>query len=455
MLINMRALTIKASVLRLRKVMKPLSAKFLSGVAIATTVLLSSCKKDTSDIGLDLLQGDQLHGMFTDTLTVISHTRKVDSVKTSKTASIICGNYYDPVFGVTNASFYSELYPEKTGTSVDFGPDPQIDSIVLSLAYKGYYGRPAPLTFKVFQVTQRMYADSSYNSDTSLTYNSLFPLANVTLEPNTIDSVHADGLTYPPQLRMDKVLLSGLLNESIYTTLDDFLDIFSGILVTASPTSLSGNRALYYFNPSDARTKVTLYYHDASTPSTQVKFAYLMGGSSQRFNHFDHDYTLAPNITAQVNSPEFIQEDLVYAQGLAGLQVKLSIPYLMQLKAGGDIAINKAELVVKADPGTIDNFFTPPTQLVVVALDSVGNYTTTPDLLEGQSYSGGTYDASAKAYRFNIGRYLQGVLNGSITDRGLMIIVSGGAIFANRVVLGGGGPNSAYRMKLNIIYTKL
>ena len=141
MLINMRARTINSTVLRLRKVMGSLSAKFLSGV-LAVTVLLPSCKKDTSDVGLDLLQGDQLQGIFTDTMTIVSHTLKVDSVKTSKTASIICGNYYDPVFGVTNSSFYSEVIPEKTGSAVVFPSGCQIDSVVLSLAFKSYYGRP-------------------------------------------------------------------------------------------------------------------------------------------------------------------------------------------------------------------------------------------------------------------------------------------------------------------------
>jgi hypothetical protein len=438
--------------------MTPLSAKFLSGVLtvpVALALLFTGCKKEPSDVGLGLLQGDQLEGTFTDTLTVVTHTLREDSVKSSKTATVLCGNYYDPLFGLTRSSFYTELYPEKTGSSVDFGTGSQIDSIVLSLAYKGYYGNPDPLNFKVYQVTQRMYADSIYNSDTALAYNTIFPLADVTVEPNTVDSVYADGVMNPPQLRirLDKVLLSGLMTNSLYSTLDNFLNTFSGIYVAAYQTSLSGSRAVYSFVPGDVHSKMTMYYHDVSNAA--FKFTYNMGGSSQRFNHFDHDYTLAPSITAQVNSPSLLQEDLVYLQGLAGLRVKLTLPYLQSLKAGGPIAINKAELVVKADPSALDSHFPPPTQLVIVGLDSNGTYTTTPDLLEGSTYSGGTWDATNKEYRFNIGRYLQNVLSGNITDRGLMLIVTGSAIFANRIVLGGGGPNSPYRMKLNITYTKL
>lgn len=454
----MRARTINSTILRLRKVTNSLSAKFLCGALIAS-LLFASCKKDTSDIGLPLL-GDQLEGIFTDTMTVITHTKKNKPLKTGLPAAILCGNYYDPIFGTTSASFYAELAPQNIGTTVTFGATPVIDSVVLSLTYKSYYGNPAPLNFKVFQVTDTINKGTLYYSTSVKPYNSIFPLANVILEPNTVDSVHADGKTYGPQLRihLDKTLLSGLVNTSsgIYNSTDAFRAVFPGIYVAAYQTNFSGARAIYSFNQSDPHSKLTVYYHDQAVfPVVPETFDFQMTATTGRFNHFDHDYTSAPNIQTQIADTDINQESVVYAQGLAGLQVKLQFPYLNQLKKDGKVAINEAEIIVKADPSTMDSYLSAPTSMVLVALDDTDGYLLTPDLQEGGTYAGGTYDATRHEYRFNIARYLQGVLTGAITDHGLMIIPSNGAIFANRVVLGGGAVNSPYRMRLKLTYTKL
>ena len=446
--------TIKNVILRLRKVNHSLSAKFLSGVLLLS-LFFSSCKKENTDIGLNQL-GDQLKGVFTDTMTVITHTKLMKPLKTGLPAYLMCGDYFDPVFGSTQASFYSEIYPRAFGSSVDFGT-PQIDSVVLSLVYKGYYGRPAPLHFKVYEVSDTITNGISYYSTSVKPYNSAFPLADVILEPNTLDSVHADGQTYAPQLRikLDKNLLSGLAVNSLYTSWTSFRSVFNGIYVEATATGLSGNRAIYSFVPGDAHTKVTLYYHNLQD-GIAYTFDYLLGGNTGRFNHFNHDYsTAAPSILTQVNDTDINQESTLYIQGLGGLQTKLYIPHLFDLQKNGPVAINKAEIVLKADPNTLDDYYLTPTQLVMVALDDTDGYLTTSDLLEGNAYGGGTYDATNKEYHFNIARYLQQVLYGSTTFRGLMIIPQGGAVLPNRVVLGGGSVSSPYRIKLNLTYTKL
>lgn len=443
--------TINVEFIRLRKVINSLSAKFLSGLLIAA-ILLPSCKKDTTDIGFDLPAGHQLTGMYTEALYVRTHTKRVDSLKTNLNSVLMCGNYYDPHVGVTSASFYAEAIP--TVGTVNFGTLPKIDSVVLSLVYKGFFGDPAPLRFKVYQVVERLYRDSTYYSFEHKRID-VAPLADVTLEPNTIDSVHADGTTYGPQLRikLDTAMLRGFLRASNYTTQSVWENYFSGIFVQALQTNLSGNRAIYSFDPNSAHTKITMYYKNSTDTLTN---SYLLGGALPgRFNHFDHDYSTAPNIQNQLASNDTVNEDFVYVQGLAGLETKIYLPDLFTLTQDGDVAINKAELEVRVDPSTISSFFASPTQMVLVALDANEHYLTTPDLLEGTAYSGGTYDAVNKKYTFNIARYIQQVLSGKITDRGMMIVPQSSGVFANRAVLGGGKSTSPYRIRLKITYTKL
>src|SRR5688500_11881700 len=94
---------------RLRKVMKPLSANFLSAVLLLS-VLLFSCKKDNTDIGLDLVGSDLLHARFSDTATVITHTLREDQSALVSTGLQYyqLGNYDDPIFGNTKASIYTQ-----------------------------------------------------------------------------------------------------------------------------------------------------------------------------------------------------------------------------------------------------------------------------------------------------------------------------------------------------------
>jgi len=144
---------------------------------------------------------------------------------------------------------------------------------------------------------------------------------------------------------------------------------------------------------------------------------------------------------------------------MSGVKTKIEIPYLMNWNDSGKIAINKAELVIKVnqDPTyqmyELDTF-AAPAALFLFGIDDVGANLLLPDYYEGSNYFGGTYNATKKEYRFNIARYIQRVLNGKYNNNGLYLLVSSGAITANRVVIGGGKPN-AYKMKLNITYTKL
>jgi hypothetical protein len=434
-------------------------ANFFLTIAISATILFSaSCKKDKNDIGLNLVEDDQLNAAFTDSITLITRTIAYDSVKTSIPSSLICGNFTDSYFGSTTASFFTEVFPNVY--NITFGTNPVIDSCVLSLVYKGFYGTPAPINFKVHQLTERIYKDTIYYSNQTKTFNST-PIADFTTEPNTEDSVNVGGTNRAPQLRLkitNTAFLSSLLNSANYTNQETFLTFMNGLYITANGTPLSSSRCAYYFNSSDAYTRLTLYYKNDENGTTQQSFVYNMGGNTARFNQFLHNYNAAPQITTQTAFDDTVSTqnfDFIYLQGLGGLKAKINMPNLKSYFANKNVFINKAELVIKADQSTINSFFSVPASIAVVGIDSEGVETIIPDQLLGSSYYGGQYDASKKQYVFNIARYIQQVLTGDITDRGLYIVPIGGAVFGNRVVLGGGSNPTALKMRLKITYTKI
>ena len=101
-------------------------------IGMLLIIVLFSCKKDPYQIGYDLLPpSDTLNVKTTDTCTVEAFSMRVDSSRTDKTSSLVIGSMNDPWFGKTNTGFYSQVRLIAEG--VDFGKNPVLDSLVLTL----------------------------------------------------------------------------------------------------------------------------------------------------------------------------------------------------------------------------------------------------------------------------------------------------------------------------------
>ena len=100
---------------------------------------LTSCKKDPYTLGLSLLPPtDTLTVKTSDTATIIAYSVIQDSIRSDKTTTNMLGSLYDPVFGLTTASFCTQFLLSSEGT--DFGINPVLDSVVLMLKYNSLYG---------------------------------------------------------------------------------------------------------------------------------------------------------------------------------------------------------------------------------------------------------------------------------------------------------------------------
>ena len=125
-------------------------------VVFAVSILLYSCKKEFDSIGLELQnEEDRLGNTFTDTTTLIAYSMIEDSIVTGNLSNAIIGYVNDPVFGRTQAGFYTQF--DLSGTNVSFGNSPEFDSLVLSLQYAGYFGDTlSALSIKVYELTEAL-----------------------------------------------------------------------------------------------------------------------------------------------------------------------------------------------------------------------------------------------------------------------------------------------------------
>lgn len=443
---------------RLRK----MKISFSALCFLALSLCFFSCRKNNSDIGLDLID-DQLGVEYTEAAYLQAHTIEEDSLVTSNRSQTQLGYYDDPVFGKTIASIYSQFL--LSTTSPNFGAA-TCDSVILTMTFKGFYGTLAPQRFMVYTLNDLLYKDSLYYDHDTASVNTSNLIADRVIYPQPFDSIFVNGDTLPPRLRIPLSTAFGdyLLSASAgdLSSNSSWLNYFKGLYITARPALTNARKAagILSFNWGDANTKITIYYHDAyGTHGNQGKASYslIIDQNTASFNHYRHDYSQKPGIASQLASSDTINSSLVYIQGLSGVKTKFYLPNIQFLKDSGDVAINKAELVLRVDPSTLDNDFATPARLVLVALDSLDKQILLSDYFEDQGgvYFGGTWDAVKKEYRFNMARHIQDLLNGEKTDYGLVLLPSGAGVNAHRVVLGGGTTTSPYKMRLRITYTKL
>lgn len=425
-------------------------------------LLFQSCKKE-GELNPDFAE-DTSSNQFTESIELTSRTVKSDSVFADQIATGLIGLYQDSVFGkAINATHVQPLLPSN---SVVFGESNETfttDSVVISLEYDGIFGDTLTQTFEVYQVDEILDVEKEYSSNYQVaTTNSL--VGSRTFTPNLKDnqfilrpdaSGNIDSIQLAPQLRikLDNALGDLILSKSGQTEVSNnqnFTSFFKGLKIQPKEnTPLTNNtNAILYFALTASNTKMTIYYtatnsNNGSSIKKSVDFP--INSSSVRFNTFAHDYTNGSVLSAlQQNTPDSL---FSYVQAMAGVQTRIKLPGLDSLK-GSNVVINKAELVLPAASGSYD-LFGKADKLVLAALDANGDLQFIDDFFEGSSYFGGTYNSSEDSYRFNISRYVQGLLNGSETKEELTVLVSGGAINAERVVLfGPKHPNK--RIKLNL-----
>jgi hypothetical protein len=448
------SLPINPVIHRLRKMKLSFSANFF-----LLLLVFASCQKP-SGVGLDFID-DPLEAGHTQSLIINAITKPEDSLATTKRSSTVLGTYEDPVFGRTTASIFSMFY--LSTSNPNFG-DVSCDSVILSMTFKGFYGRLDPQRFQVFELTDRLYEDTIYYSNQTRAFNPV-PIADAIIKPRPFDSVFVNNDSVAPQLRIplstafgNFILNAGAANLTSNTV---FANYFKGLKITALPVEGVARKsgAILSFNWGHAHTKITIYYRSRfGTHGNQGKGSYslIINSKTPSFNHFIHDYTQRPTIVNQAFSPfDSTQTQMVFIQGLGGLKTRFYLPNLTSLTDSGPVALNKAELVLKAVPSTLDKDFPTPSRLALVALDSAGKSLILTDFLEGDAYFGGIWDATKKEYRFNIARHLQRVLTGKEKNYGFALTPTGNAVNPNRVVLGGSANNAAQKMVLKVTYTKI
>ena len=427
-------------------------------LVLLTCIVLCSCKDEHTPIGEDIL-GNLVDTEFTDTITLQAYSFLEDTVNTTNTSANILGHTFDPVFGKSSAGIYTQL--ALSGSAVNFGDHPVIDSLVLTLQLSGYYGDTnSYVGIRVHQLSEALDSQAQYYQNSTVNYDPTplnYNLTGYTIRPSSTVVVDTSVLGAHLRVRLSDQFGQYLLNHQNDLN-NQFQNFLKGLYIEA--VSHTGNDGyMLLTNMTSALSGMTLYYHNEDGQKQRYTFA--CSDNCVRFTHIDHTYSSS-------GSSDFIQEVLqgqaslgdkvLFIQGGGGVKTRITFPYLENTfaKFNNRVFIHRAELVItNAQPD--EKIFVQPTILTLQGIrksDNAIRFLPDDDYYTNANYFGGTYDDSKSEYRFRITKYVQQlILQQGDWSNAVNLIVRGSAVRPHRLVLDGTDTESPTRLRLEITYS--
>lgn len=485
--------------------MKKRSLILLSIAALFFLSLLGSCKKinEPTEIGDELIPPiDNINTFETFFQVKSDNVLPVDTTEFLFNDIAALGTITnDPEFGSTNANIYFDISPSTASYPFYNKDSVTVDSVVLSLSYQRAYGDTmSMLDIQVSEIDQ----NGGFNDTTiyKYTHSPVFqtsgsPLGSKSFVVNTLnDSIahirRRDTTKIVSVLRIplnnsfaNRFIDTTLMANSGYRDNKAFTNLFKGFAIKADPAT--GN-ALTYFNINDAsKTNLTIYYRvqkNGQIDTTSAIFSHFTAPPNFALSRDPANFRLGiANIVKRTPGGEYAsyvtngdsEDDKLFIQSAPGSYATIRIPGLDTLSNN---IIHRAELIITRIPTPGENTFIPPVQLLLDRLSPNKDtaYIFDKDLVTSSGLNfeifGGTLKSNT--YRFNITRYVQGIvtknerndilrlhapLRTTLYFPGTTNSVSVPVLFeiANgRVVLAGGNyTNPAIQTKLRVVYSKI
>jgi len=445
--------------------------------------ILNSCKNQDT-VGLGVNSTSQLNGAMVDTSTIVVNTVKEDSVVTTALDKNPLAYFTDPIFGLTEANVaISVSLPGQAAYTLPSGTI-TIDSARLIMPFAdGFYGDSISSNYKVnlyqlktlFNENQNYYNTSVWDKQPTV-------LGSLSFRSRTHDSIKVTNIVkgkpdtvvkVPSQLRIpvsNTFILNNFFNASSVTLASNkvFQNALKGLYLTIDRSGSSGPGGIFVLKSTDTLAVYCKVTNNGVVDTTQILLPITKLSSS-----ITHTYPDAIKNELNKTTPS----NVLYLQGLAGLRTKISFPnFLVNLRKklaeqNKDIVLNRAELIITPNPGATVPY-RPLPRITMYKLDIAHQRTSVQDATPSDPRSGGTsvfggyYSPTKKSYSFIITAFLQDLLLNKTQDYGTYMApadttdkstVATATIpqASARTMAIGLDNNSAYKIKLNVIYTEV
>ena len=440
---------------------RPLAAawgRLLLGFSLL--LVAAGCSTTPTSIGVGLPSVDANTGAYlVDTLTIKASTVLRDSVVTSTSSYLLVGRYQDPQLGAIKTTSYTTL---SLGGAFQPTQAQVADSAVLELVSDTYRYGDTTKTQTLLNVREL----GSFLPATSYGFASpkLTPIATQ-VQPGSLNFTtpvaprRANRTLGTLRLRLTDAYRDRLMNDGkngLLTTQEQLDNRYAGLALQPAATDAA---ALVRFNvgassgsSAVAESGVIIYYHDPADAATVLSHTFNIN-NARHFYQVEQDAVGNPvaGLTSLGQLDAALTGQQTYIGGLLGLQTKIEIPYLFDLRNfGQNLVITNATMTAEVPATTLSNILALPTPTTLSV--STTNQRNQP----GTAFTNSTYNPTVSTrdgitqagYTWSVLAYCQNVLSNNVPNNGMLLNTSTPAS-PERVILG--GPKRATnRMQLRL-----
>ena len=419
-------------------------SNFIFGLVIL--MLLSGCETKPDYIGSDLLpSGDNFTVSFDSMEVVYGYTKLGDSLVGSNKNVELLGSIIDPLFGFSKAEYVTQI--EATSNSGGFGPNPKIDSVILTLHYEKFQGEDnLSQQIRVYEFMEFIRKDTNYytNQDITDLYRQPELGYGWMTKNDTLIRIQITEETF-----INKFLQA---EDSILGSTDYLQEMMYGLYITGDDVATEGGIAT--INADAAGTMLRFYYANDTIDSLSQNYT-ISRQRCQQFNLFSHDYTGYPIEEFLTDTSR--NDSLLFIQSMAGVFPKIRFPGFPDWIDSMPVAINEAKLIFPvADTSlTQQKSENLPSRVVMYLQEPDGRYNFVYDQVIAPESFGGDYQEISNSYNFTIKVQLQSLAQGDVDNLEMIIRPSNGDETVTRGVLYGWSKDFLRRTRLEITYTIL
>ena len=409
-------------------------------------MLLGGCESKPDFIGSDLLpSGDNFTVIFDSTQVVSGYTKKGDSLVGSNKDFQLLGSLIDPIFGFSKAEYVTQI--ASTGTSGGFGPNPKIDSVILTLQYDEMIGEGnLSQQIRVYEFMEFIRKDTNYYTNQDITgqyREDELGQGWMSPEDTLIRIPITDTIFINRFLQAEDSILgkTAYLQEYIY-----------GLYITSDDVTTEGG--IVRIDADAEGTLLEFHYANDTIDSISQEYR-IFRQTCQQFNLFFHDYTGFPVNEFLTNGSQ--DDSLLFVQSMAGVYPMLKFPGMEKWIDSMPVAINEARLIIPvADTNEVyQNVDNLPSSTMLFYEQVDGSYNYSYDYVVEPLTFGGGYDEVLHDYNFTIKVQLQSIAVGDVGNLNVIIRPNDGNETVTRGVLYGWSEDFMKRIRLEITYTRL
>jgi hypothetical protein len=375
----------------------------------------------------------------------------------------LLGSKVDTLSGLSKAEIVTSFTIITAG---DFGEEPLVDSLILSLYVAEVDGDTTQeMHLLIYEFLDTLFYENDYYSDYDVTgkYDPE-PLVDETIIPkrNTYYEFNISDQDF-----IDRVIAAA--KDTVFLNRPLTMELFRGLYITTESVSSGGAFAKVQLANGLSGLKFR-YLHDSilvDTADLDDYRAYTIGFNeyyAEKVNIFHHDYS-GSYLESIIDNPD-ADPKIAYVQGMAGVNTKISLSNLDESIGTGIIALNTANLLFYIVPDSISgiNAVNYPIRLKIETQFADNSYQPLYDqIINSNSSTFGRLSQSNERsafleplyfYNFQIGRHLQSVVSGELDNGDLYIYIDDANLTSNVLKFWSNYSDQSGSLRLELIYTK-